>query len=628
MKNNNQEITELINKIANYNFIQLEIDKNEPKKIESRVNELNEIMAHSELSSLKDLEKFGISYEFVDSKNIDYYELLSLNQKKMYLNTFYYSKDQKLIKQYTKTRLSRVFENAFYYSFDLDAIKKEVEVLNQLTGFKHENYISDLISVFEFILSNDKDEINRKIRVLRFLRNLFKLTDSLTLKFNYDSRDYEIKSKFILHPSTFLLIKNIPSKELKNVLTDSEIIKDGSDIINPYGYKQNIIKFNIDENFRQNLQELRIHVIKEAELIAQMLEPLCIWITNYIINFDDDQTIYSTSFSNYYYRLARSFFTLKEFEKSIYWINQFFYTIENFKKPNCHINEVEFKDFESLRSKSLQKIKLENEKRLKKKQSPQIDFKSFEDARDFARNLNLKSDSEWRNYCRSGIKPIDIPGSPGHTYKEKGWLGIRDWLGNEPIEKIDYRSFNEAKKFVNALKLKSSTFWKNYCKSGSKPKDIPSHPQNTYKNKGWVDWGDWLGTEINKSNNNFTFKGFEEAINFARSLNLKSVADWREFKKTDKKPLSIPANPDRVYKNKGWVDWGDWLGTGVKSNKNKNFKDYKEARNFVRNLKFKSDREWINYRKTDKKPNNIPFHPDRVYKNNGWKNWGDWLGTY
>ena len=36
--------------------------------------------------------------------------------------------------------------------------------------------------------------------------------------------------------------------------------------------------------------------------------------------------------------------------------------------------------------------------------------------------------------------------------------------------------------------------WKQYCKSGKNPNDIPREPRYVYKSKGWKGMGDWLGT--------------------------------------------------------------------------------------------------------------------------------------
>ena len=56
-------------------------------------------------------------------------------------------------------------------------------------------------------------------------------------------------------------------------------------------------------------------------------------------------------------------------------------------------------------------------------------FLSYKDAKTFVHSLNIKSQIEWRKYCKSGNKPNNIPSSPHFVYKNKGWVGYYDWLG-------------------------------------------------------------------------------------------------------------------------------------------------------------------------------------------------------
>ena len=48
------------------------------------------------------------------------------------------------------------------------------------------------------------------------------------------------------------------------------------------------------------------------------------------------------------------------------------------------------------------------------------------------------------------------------------------------------------KKVVNALGLKSWEDWCRWSRT-ERPPDIPSSPRMTYKNKGWNGFADWLG---------------------------------------------------------------------------------------------------------------------------------------
>ncbi|MBT6645989.1 MAG: hypothetical protein HOB51_00475 [Thaumarchaeota archaeon] len=49
-------------------------------------------------------------------------------------------------------------------------------------------------------------------------------------------------------------------------------------------------------------------------------------------------------------------------------------------------------------------------------------FRDFESAREFARELKLKGSREWYEYCKSGNKPDDIPSEPWYVYgKKRKW---------------------------------------------------------------------------------------------------------------------------------------------------------------------------------------------------------------
>jgi hypothetical protein len=128
-------------------------------------------------------------------------------------------------------------------------------------------------------------------------------------------------------------------------------------------------------------------------------------------------------------------------------------------------------------------------------QTQKREYLSFSEARLFVRSLHLKSIIDWRMYYKSGKKPNNIPASPGHVYKEEGWLGMPDWLGivPGPRGRIDYLPYEQAKQFVHPLRLKKVTAWRDWCKSGKKPENIPGYPDISYKNKGWLGWRDWLG---------------------------------------------------------------------------------------------------------------------------------------
>lgn len=57
------------------------------------------------------------------------------------------------------------------------------------------------------------------------------------------------------------------------------------------------------------------------------------------------------------------------------------------------------------------------------------DFMPFEEAREFTRNLGIGSKTEWEQYIKTDQRPINLPTTPARSYKSKGWISWKDWLG-------------------------------------------------------------------------------------------------------------------------------------------------------------------------------------------------------
>jgi hypothetical protein len=261
---------------------------------------------------------------------------------------------------------------------------------------------------------------------------------------------------------------------------------------------------------------------------------------------------------------------------------------------------------------------------LGKKESGYKKFKTFEEAREFVRSMNFESSLEWRIFSKSGQKPKDIPSNPHVIYRENGWISWSDFL-NTSSKRIrtksadsNIKSFEEAKKIVQSLNIKNSIEWQRICKSGQKPDGIPSNPGMYYKDKGWKGFKDFFG----RTDGYKDFLSFEEAREYVKSLNLKSQSEWTEYSKSGQKANNIPVAPSQKYKGNGWTNWNDFLGT-----KKIDFLSIEEAREFARNLKLKSPKEWQEWSKSGKRNKNIPNSPDSVYKNKGWKGWDDFLGN-
>lgn len=255
------------------------------------------------------------------------------------------------------------------------------------------------------------------------------------------------------------------------------------------------------------------------------------------------------------------------------------------------------------------------------------DYLPFIKAREIVRGYNFKNTNEWKQFLKSEEKPIDIPYEPNKIYENNGWISLSDFLGNNRIanQKREFLNFEDARKFVRTLNIKTTDEWLNYTKSDDFPINIPVSPSRTYKNEGWLSIPDWIGTKIGFTGT-FDIMKFEEVREFVRKLKLKKQKDWNLYCLSGEKPKDIPSNPDKAYKEYGWLSFPDWLGTEIGFN-GYEYLQFEEAKEFVKKLGLASQLDWSKYLKSGNRPKFIPSSPGKFYKDNGWINWGDWLGT-
>jgi hypothetical protein len=62
-------------------------------------------------------------------------------------------------------------------------------------------------------------------------------------------------------------------------------------------------------------------------------------------------------------------------------------------------------------------------------------WRPFAEARAYARTLNLTGPAQYKAWAKSEARPADIPARPDWVYKERGWNGWGDWLGELPVKR-------------------------------------------------------------------------------------------------------------------------------------------------------------------------------------------------
>ena len=203
-----------------------------------------------------------------------------------------------------------------------------------------------------------------------------------------------------------------------------------------------------------------------------------------------------------------------------------------------------------------------------------------------------------------------------------------NFYNEKPIKrkKTEFLPFDKALHFVRSLGLVSSTEWRIWYKSDTRPSNVPVNPNTVYKDDGWQGYGHWLGTGNTKPGTE-AFLPFAEALTVARSLGLTSMKEWQVWRKEGLRPPNVPSNPNRTYKDGGWQGWGHWLGTGNQSSQAKKaqFLPFDEALRVARQLRLVSSTEWQLWCRSGARPANVPANPNTTYVHDGWTGWDHWL---
>ena len=245
-------------------------------------------------------------------------------------------------------------------------------------------------------------------------------------------------------------------------------------------------------------------------------------------------------------------------------------------------------------------------------------------------------------------------------------IAIKIW---DKISRVNFRSYEETKKFIKKFKLIGNVEWERFKKNKNLPQDIYSYPRKVFmKSNEWKGWEDFLGykmmpfldLKLLAQKNNIRnlgewvkfsktdkfppngvqgvsafkeFKGyrdffktnnylsFEDAKKIVKKFNFKNTADYLNFTKSknfDMYRYKLSARPSQYYKDE-WLGFLDYIGIDLIS--------FEEARKFARSLNLKTLVEWSKYTRRSDFPNNIPKTPNWHYRDSGWKTVMDFLGT-
>lgn len=163
---------------------------------------------------------------------------------------------------------------------------------------------------------------------------------------------------------------------------------------------------------------------------------------------------------------------------------------------------------------------------------------------------NGESDiSDW--YRQESLKHDSWPRSPDSTYSDE-WMGFPDLVSKESRLRR-WSPFDDFKTEVLSLYNGEKNIWKWYHKERKDHLNWPNQPSDVYKDSGWEGYPELVNRE------NMFKRYFDDFDDFRRDVKEfypgGPIQEW--YSKEYKKHEGWPSDPNRVYKNKGWVSFGD-----------------------------------------------------------------------
>lgn len=250
----------------------------------------------------------------------------------------------------------------------------------------------------------------------------------------------------------------------------------------------------------------------------------------------------------------------------------------------------------------------------------------------------VKSKSIWTKFFQKNeFKPDFIPANPEIVYKERGWKGWGNFLGTKRVQSNIiaeqlYVTYEHAKDILKDFDVPNSRVYKNLKLINVLPKELPLKPNRFYKSRGWISWSDYLNNSsiIQNQQKSALYLSYLDAKDWIKNntTGINSSSEYRIW--WDKfQPALIPKSAEVVYKNKGWLFWGDFLGTNKISDneKNKNYLSYSDAQKYM-SIHFpfiKSGNQWKQYCKNNIIPTNLPRNPEITYNKKEWTGWAAYL---
>jgi len=282
------------------------------------------------------------------------------------------------------------------------------------------------------------------------------------------------------------------------------------------------------------------------------------------------------------------------------------------------------------------------------------DFVPYGRAKALVRQRGIRSRAHYLRARHDGTLPENLPAAPAVYYGKQweGWYVFLDKAPRKAVRPGAAMDFEAARALVHARGFRTRVDWQRWAMSAEFPADMPRAPNIVYRGKGWTGWPDFLGSDSARGRRRLLEEGraatgsphlprtvaYSSARAYVRALHLNSIRDYQRWAGSGMRPAHIPASPDTVYRERGWVSWADFLGLRDYSTERPRrgrsrgrpfvspYLPFHLARTAVRELGLSSARDYLQRLVDGTLGPRLPPRPDLEYAEHGWMSWADYLG--
>ena len=307
-----------------------------------------------------------------------------------------------------------------------------------------------------------------------------------------------------------------------------------------------------------------------------------------------------------------------------------------------------------------------------------LNFLTFEEAKLYVREKGIRTVNQYIEMYKKNLLDPDLPASIYQCYKNEGFTTWSEFVGNGNLSSherqqktINFKTFTKIVR--DELKIEYGKDYYDIPLERKLELSLPSNPERFYKSSGEIthfSWGEILGTGYIATFKR-KYKPLEDFIKYIQKFNFPSNTIYEHWvtngqssksrssliiktaenfiKKLPNPPLDIPKDIRAHYGQKGKIkiDVNKILGIKSYEKINEIYKEFKywpfkKSKDYVHKLNLNQysiikkvpgagvANKWRSYCRgfynLQKKPDQIPFDPDKVYNNFGWIGWNDWVG--